>query len=66
MCNKNFADKPGLMNHMDGHVPSDQRPYRCDKCNKSYAKKFQLDQHRKMRHISEADKKFICSDCGKA
>lgn len=66
MCGKVFADKPGLQNHLDGHAPPDQRQFQCDQCTKSYAKKFQLDQHKRTRHISLEDKKFCCTDCGKA
>lgn len=54
------------MNHMDGHVPPELRAFRCDFCEKTYAKKFQLDQHRKLRHISEKDKKFVCKECDKS
>lgn len=64
-CNKNFADKPGLMNHMDNHVPNEERRFQCMHCPRNYAKKFQLDQHARLRHITEGEKKFVCDECGK-
>lgn len=64
-CNKNFADKPGLMNHMDSHVPNEERRFQCIQCPRNYAKKFQLDQHARLRHITDDEKKFVCDECGK-
>lgn len=54
------------MNHMDGHVPPEMRPFQCAKCPQNFAKKFQRDQHARLRHITEEDKKFACEDCGKS
>lgn len=54
------------MNHMDDHALPELKPFACDICQKSYAKRFKLVQHKKLRHLKEEDKKFICKECGKA
>lgn len=64
-CNKNFSDKPALLNHLDGHVSPDRRAYKCDDCDYSFVRRYQLSQHRKHRHFSE-EKKFVCEKCSKS
>lgn len=57
--------KKCLISHMDKHIPIDQRQFKCDECDKKFARQFKLDQHKKLRHIREEDKKFVCDQCGK-
>lgn len=64
-CNKNFSDKPALLNHLDGHVSPDQRAFKCNECDYSFVRRYQLSQHQKHRHFSE-EKKFVCDTCSKS
>lgn len=50
---------------MDKHVPLDERNYHCDECDKKFARKYKLDQHKKLRHAKAEDKKYVCDQCGK-
>jgi uncharacterized Zn-finger protein len=66
VCNKNYADKVSLENHLHSHKPIELRPFSCEKCSKSFAKNYQLVAHQ-IRHIPEEERKYMCpvKDCGK-
>ena len=52
ICNKNLADLNNI---------TKDKPYVCDICEKGFAKKGNLKNH---KHTHTGDKRFICDTCG--
>ncbi|XP_065086799.1 transcription factor grauzone-like [Ochlerotatus camptorhynchus] len=60
VCNKKYKNKDTLDMHMlDMHSNEDQRPFKCDHCPQSFARKNALVLH------MESHQKFECSQCDK-
>ena len=66
-CGKEFSQERYLKCHLVVH--DEVRPYKCDVCDKSFPKLFQLNRHVKHVHMKtpkpvDPNKKFVC-ECGK-
>ncbi|XP_071788709.1 zinc finger E-box-binding homeobox 2-like isoform X1 [Asterias amurensis] len=61
-CNYCFAYKSQLERHMATHMPG--RNQVCDICNKAFVNIYRLQRH--MLTHSSGNRKFKCSECGKA
>lgn len=61
-CNYCFAYKSQLERHMATHMPG--RNQICDICNKAFVNIYRLQRH--MLTHSTGNRKFKCSECGKA
>lgn len=46
------------------HAPADMKLFKCDRCPKSFVKKFKLEEH-KLSHLTPEEKKYICDECEK-
>lgn len=64
-CNKVFADKQCLKNHMIRHESDDAKLFRCEHCPRRFPKQYLLDQH-KFIHTPQEERQYFCEDCGKA
>uniref|UniRef100_A0A1I8Q2B9 C2H2-type domain-containing protein n=1 Tax=Stomoxys calcitrans TaxID=35570 RepID=A0A1I8Q2B9_STOCA len=63
ICDKVMADRRCLDKHVKTHEVQ-EKPHKCDKCDKSYSSLFVLNNHKAV-HFSEEEKKFPCDQCGK-
>ena len=59
VCGKVYAKRKGLLVHMEA-VHSGKRPYVCQECGVSFARKESFQ-----RHTHEEVRQFLCSVCGK-
>ncbi|XP_045541330.1 zinc finger protein 91-like [Papilio machaon] len=66
-CDKKFQWRGNLARHMDSHNARAKGDLVCEPCNRTFSSKATYDQHMKvsMRHVSENDFKYMCSECGK-
>ncbi|XP_055614071.1 transcription factor grauzone-like [Uranotaenia lowii] len=63
VCVKFFHSGLALKLHMDyTHVTDEQKIFKCDECDASFAKSYHLTSH-KMKHTSIAEKRFYCAPC---
>lgn len=67
ICEKKYSSKHSLNSHKRlMHLPIELKPYRCDICSdtiRAYTTKTKLVQHMFIKHSSQNDKKFVCSEC---
>ncbi|XP_055838416.1 transcription factor grauzone [Episyrphus balteatus] len=64
-CNKVFADKQCLKNHMlIIHQSDEEKPFQCEFCAKRFIKQYLLEQHQVM-HVPIEERKFPCDYCPK-
>ncbi|XP_044742766.1 zinc finger protein 888-like isoform X2 [Chrysoperla carnea] len=61
-CGLKLRSKAELSNHLITHTG--ERPYACDKCDKTYRTTFMLKQHISRTHLNERN--FICTFCSQA
>ncbi|XP_058448248.1 uncharacterized protein LOC131428359 [Malaya genurostris] len=62
-CSKTFLSGLALKLHMDyTHVADEEKIYKCEICQASFAKHYHLTSHR-MKHTSIAEKRFYCEPC---
>ncbi|KPJ00474.1 Zinc finger protein 57 [Papilio xuthus] len=66
-CDKRFQWRGNLARHMDSHTARAKGDLVCEPCNRTFSSKATYEQHMKvsMRHVSENDFKYMCSECGK-
>jgi len=62
-CNKTFAKKSNLRNHMGLHSTS-ERKYKCQDCQETFAWKSSLNRHRERQHTGETIE-YPCTWCEK-
>ena len=62
LCGKSFSLASGLKEHMSVHEMVDERPYRCDLCNKTFREKAKIRRH---TYIHIAEPRFACLLCDK-
>ncbi|KAL9699410.1 hypothetical protein quinque_002851 [Culex quinquefasciatus] len=66
ICNKSYSNSTGLSLHMTTlHAAPEELLFKCEQCDKSFAKKFQLNAHQ-VQHVPEEDRNCICPQCDKA
>lgn len=64
-CNKVFADKQCLKNHMlIIHQSDEEKPFQCEHCSKRFIKQYLLEQHQVI-HVPIEQRKFNCDFCSK-
>ncbi|XP_055917670.1 transcription factor grauzone isoform X2 [Eupeodes corollae] len=64
-CNKVFADKQCLKNHMlIIHQADEEKPFQCESCSKRFIKQYLLEQHQVI-HVPLEERKFPCDFCPK-
>jgi len=56
-CSKSFCTEADLKRHVAVHL--DNKPFKCDKCQKTFTCKSSLNVHRR----NHGEKKFACSYC---
>ena len=61
-CKKLFSTPHGLEVHVR-RTHSDQRPYACDVCHKTFGHVVSLSQH---RAVHSQERSFACKQCGKS
>ncbi|XP_055523269.1 transcription factor grauzone-like [Wyeomyia smithii] len=62
-CKKTFISGLALKLHLDyTHVAEEEKIYKCEICQASFAKHYHLTSHR-MKHTSIAEKRFYCEPC---
>ncbi|XP_065085392.1 transcription factor grauzone-like [Ochlerotatus camptorhynchus] len=62
-CSKIFHSGLALKLHLDyTHVKDEERIYKCNVCEASFAKAYHLTSHR-LKHTSIAEKRFYCVEC---
>lgn len=62
-CNKTFYSGLALKLHQDyTHVAEEEKIYKCNECQASFAKAYHLTSHR-LKHTSIAQKRFYCEPC---
>ncbi|XP_013141783.1 PREDICTED: zinc finger protein 595-like [Papilio polytes] len=66
-CDKKFQWRGNLARHMESHTARAKGDLICEPCNRTFSSKATYEQHMKvsMRHVSENDFKYMCSECGK-
>ncbi|KAJ9589614.1 hypothetical protein L9F63_017199 [Diploptera punctata] len=64
-CDKKFSSKYGLANHMNLHLPEDERPYKCRHCNKGFGAKHAMTKHERTHLPDEQRLSYVCDICGK-
>ncbi|XP_047454333.1 zinc finger protein 1035 [Mugil cephalus] len=63
VCSMQFSSKSGLLDHQNTQHPSG-RPFSCDFCGKTFAKKKYLREHERRHRLKEtANNDFKCSHC---
>lgn len=62
-CDKGFT-RPSLLTHHQQTVHQGLRPFKCNQCDKAFARKNHLDRHL-ASHMEDKDKPFHCSVCSK-
>lgn len=64
-CNKVFADKQCLKNHMlIIHQSDEEKPFQCEYCAKRFIKQYLMEQHQVI-HVPIEERKFNCDFCSK-
>ena len=61
LCNRGFGDLNGIKSHVTVHLKS--KDYICEKCDKRFAQKRDLNVHMKAVHLKIKD--YICDKCDK-
>lgn len=62
-CSKVFYSGLALKLHLDyTHVAEEEKIYKCEVCQASFAKAYHLTSHR-LKHTSIAEKRFYCQPC---
>ncbi|PSN50914.1 hypothetical protein C0J52_05366 [Blattella germanica] len=64
-CDRKFSSKYGLANHMNLHLPEDERPYKCQHCNKGFGAKHAMTKHERTHLPDEERLSYVCDICGK-
>lgn len=64
-CDKQFATKVNLKNHMHNHAPAAKREYKCEQCSNSYLKSYKLAEHIRATHSSKKVGRCSCDICDK-
>uniref|UniRef100_A0A336KRY9 CSON014938 protein n=1 Tax=Culicoides sonorensis TaxID=179676 RepID=A0A336KRY9_CULSO len=62
ICNFVCISKDSHYNHMKSHENSEERPFKCMKCDLHFKKQRTLDKHNRSVHITE-DLPFTCNLC---
>lgn len=62
-CGRKCLSSSALSIHMRSHT--NERPYQCPSCNKSYKDAGTLKRHVDRNHLQNRERKFICENCGK-
>ncbi|XP_055523230.1 transcription factor grauzone-like [Wyeomyia smithii] len=65
-CNKKWATKTGLVEHLTNHEPSKNDHSRCVECNCIFKDKRSYANHMFLMHTPEDQKQFKCDRCSKA
>lgn len=63
-CNKSFASKFLVYNHMETHIPISERPYKCNECPQSFSRPHLLTKHLRTGHMA-GTQHFSCDICDK-
>ncbi|KAH8280271.1 hypothetical protein KR018_001314 [Drosophila ironensis] len=62
LCTKFWPTKSDLRTHMRSHNPTQERPFKCDRCAKSFFTRGHLSSH---LLVHTGEKPFACDYCGK-
>ena len=62
-CFQAFGVKANFEKHLGTHGSQQNKPFSCQKCNKNFSVKHNLNYHTKMVH--EGNRNFSCSACGR-
>uniref|UniRef100_A0A1Q3F543 C2H2-type domain-containing protein n=1 Tax=Culex tarsalis TaxID=7177 RepID=A0A1Q3F543_CULTA len=66
ICNRSYSNSTGLSLHVTTmHAAPEELRFKCEQCDKSFAKKFQLNAHQVL-HVPEEEKSCVCPQCDKA
>ncbi|XP_053693489.1 zinc finger protein 62 homolog [Sabethes cyaneus] len=65
-CNKKWATKTGLVEHLTNHEPTKDDHSRCVECNCIFKDKRSYANHMFLMHTPEDQKQFKCDRCSKA
>ncbi|EIN11573.1 hypothetical protein PUNSTDRAFT_124864 [Punctularia strigosozonata HHB-11173 SS5] len=60
ICQQTFTTRTNCEDHMRAH--SNQRPFKCDDCEKAFARKHELKRHQRTIHSTE--RPYQCDICG--
>ena len=61
-CEKKYATKASLENHLKIHLGLDEKPYKCDVCQAAFGNESNFEVHKRIHMVQET---FKCDDCGK-
>ncbi|XP_068627393.1 zinc finger protein 57-like [Battus philenor] len=66
-CDKKFQWRGNLARHLHSHAARAKGDLVCTPCNRTFSSKATYEQHMRisMKHVSENDFKYMCSECGK-
>ncbi|XP_050676639.1 zinc finger protein 761-like [Leptidea sinapis] len=67
LCDKKFQWKGNLVRHVQSHKAKLNGDLVCAPCNRTFSSIATYQQHMKssLKHVSQNDLKFVCTDCGK-
>src|SRR5207249_8534679 len=63
-CGKRFTERRNMILHKKTFHEG-QRPFHCTSCDKRFTQKHHLENHVGSVHLDDAQKKFVCTFCGK-
>lgn len=64
-CPKKFSTRSGLDVHKESHLSDDQKPFKCNECDKRFSRENRLRLHMSKRHVPEDERPLKCPECGK-
>ena len=62
LCDKAYKNSPALLNHVRAHH-SKELKYKCEKCDKRFVAKWNLDRHRETHNPASERRNFPCDNC---